>query len=175
MDRGMVHCYFRLKKEIQECQQGTMSVTEYFTKLKGYWQQLSGLVTPVKCSCGKCECNLNAKLEESENEDKLMKFLMGLNDQFSAARRQFLLSTPLPSASHDHSLLLQDELSKKLSSTELKYDARTLASRRSYDRGNDKSDRPKRDCDHCKGNHQTGKCRLPKLALQEQNQTTGAK
>lgn len=104
---------FQLNQETEECRQGNQSLTEYFTKLKGLWQQLYVLITPITCKCNKCECNLAKQAEAASQEDKLLKFLMGLNSVYDNARRQLLLTTPLPSPSAAHSLLLQEELGKK--------------------------------------------------------------
>lgn len=143
---------FQIKKELQQCDQKALSVTDYFTQLKGYWQQLSGLVPPIRCKCGKCECNLNVQLENAENEEKLMKFLMGLNEHFAAARRQFLLTTPMPTAGYVHSLLVQDEVGSKLTEDDSKPEVTALMSAKGSDRP------PRKKCEHCNGNHPVAKC-----------------
>ncbi|KAJ8620021.1 hypothetical protein MRB53_028550 [Persea americana] len=44
-----------------------------------------------------------------QQEERLMQFLMGLNDSFSAIRSQILLMDPLPAVNKAYSLVLQEE------------------------------------------------------------------
>lgn len=106
---------FEIKREIHECRQDDSELTEYFTKLKGLWRRQSVIVPSIKCKCGKCECDLQKQAEESDLENKLMTFLMGLHERYDGARRQMLMTTPLPSPSTAHSLLLQGDQGKTFS------------------------------------------------------------
>lgn len=42
---------FQLRKDITLCTQETLTVAGYFTKLKGYWDELSSLTVIPPCSC----------------------------------------------------------------------------------------------------------------------------
>ncbi|XP_021849062.2 uncharacterized protein [Spinacia oleracea] len=52
---------FQLKKELWDAEQGNSSVSDYYCKLKGLWDQIADLEGIPECSCGamsKCSCNL---------------------------------------------------------------------------------------------------------------------
>ena len=74
---------FNLQKDIAELHQGELSITDFFTQLKVFWDQLQNLSPFPTCTCGKCICNINKKLTDLQTEESVMKFLMGLNDSFS--------------------------------------------------------------------------------------------
>ncbi|KAL6318603.1 hypothetical protein AAG906_000681 [Vitis piasezkii] len=78
----MVHSWIvnTLNLEIADSQ---LSVSAYYTKLKGLWDELA---------------SYNAAAHGAQqDQQKLMQFLMGLNESYSAIRRQILLMNPLPS------------------------------------------------------------------------------
>jgi len=79
------------------------SVSAYFTRLKGLWNELASYNDTVH----------GAK----QNQQKLMQFLMGLNDSYSAIRGQILLMNPLPSVRQAYSSISQEEKQCLLSST----------------------------------------------------------
>lgn len=102
---------FQLKKDLNALNQGSMSVTAYFTKMRTLTDELNALAPIPKCVCvqNSCTCEVSAKLETYEQIDRLSQFLMGLNDTFTATRGQMLMMKPLPSLSQAYSLLLQEE------------------------------------------------------------------
>ncbi|KAB5512675.1 hypothetical protein DKX38_029703 [Salix brachista] len=74
-----------LKREICLAQQKDLTVSVYYTKLKGLWDELSAYSTVPSCSCGAGK----QILAERETE-KVHQFLMGLNDQYGIIRSQIL-------------------------------------------------------------------------------------
>lgn len=73
---------FQLKKEIWELEQNNLGVSEYYCKLKELWDQIGELEDVPECVCGamiKCACSIAKKMLEMQHNDRLMKFLMGLN------------------------------------------------------------------------------------------------
>ena len=85
-----------------------MQLTTY-TKLKAFWDELASYNDQTICSCGAMK-----KLTEREQREKVMQFLMGLNDTYSAIRGQILLMQPLPTVGKTHSLILQEEKQNEL-------------------------------------------------------------
>ncbi|KAM1571228.1 hypothetical protein ACFX10_036145 [Malus domestica] len=76
---------FQLQRDIASLTQDQLFIAAYYTKLKSLWDELSSCSDSVSCTCG------------AQNErNKLMQFLMGLNDSYSAVRGQLLLMNPLP-------------------------------------------------------------------------------
>ena len=100
---------FNLQKEISELHQGEVTITDFFTQLKALWDQLQNLSPFPSCTCGKCVCNINKRLNDLQARESVMKFLMGLNETFSQVRTQVLLMDPIPSLSKVYSLLIQEE------------------------------------------------------------------
>ncbi|XP_048443105.1 uncharacterized protein LOC108867940 [Pyrus x bretschneideri] len=68
---------FQLQRDIVSLTQDQLSVAAYYTKLKKLWDELAPYSDSISCTCG------------AQNErNKLMQFLMGLNECYGAIRRQ---------------------------------------------------------------------------------------
>ena len=78
-----------------------MTVSEYYTKFKQLWDQLLNFEPLPKCSCGMMRI-----LIASHEKAYVMKFLMGLNENFETLRSQILMYDPFPSMSKVYSLVL---------------------------------------------------------------------
>ena len=61
-------------------------------------------------------CAASANNLADENNLKLMQFLMGLSEKYSAVRSNILMTTPLPSVMVAFNLVSQEESHKSLSS-----------------------------------------------------------
>ena len=85
-----------------------MTVIEYYTKFK-LWDQLLNYEPFLECSCGAMKI-----LSNSHNKAYVLRFLMGLNDNFEIVRSQILMSNPFPSMSKVYSLVLQEESHKNI-------------------------------------------------------------
>lgn len=95
---------FNLHKEIATLSQGTSSVSVYYSKLKGLWEEFEALVPIPGCSCeGSKEYSVH------HQNLKLFQFLMGLNDSYLQARSQILMLKPVPSVNQAYSMILSDE------------------------------------------------------------------
>ena len=100
---------FQLQREIVSLQQSTLLVTLYYSKLKGLWDELNSYSEPITCSCG-----ASCKIVEKDQANKVMQFLMGLNDSYFAIRGQILLLQPLPSIGKIYAMILQEEKQRDL-------------------------------------------------------------
>jgi len=95
---------FNLHKEIATLSQDTSSVSMYYSKLKGLWEEFEALVPIPGCSCeGSKEYSVH------HQNLKLFQFLMGLNDSYLQARSQILMLKPIPSVNQAYSMILSDE------------------------------------------------------------------
>ncbi|XP_049394780.1 uncharacterized protein LOC125859091 [Solanum stenotomum] len=95
---------FNLHKEIATLSQGTSSVSVYYSKLKGLWEEFEALVPVPGCSCeGSKEYGVHLQ------SLKLFQFLIGLNDSYLQARSQILMLKPVPSVNQTYSMILSDE------------------------------------------------------------------
>ncbi|PHT72711.1 hypothetical protein T459_23496 [Capsicum annuum] len=105
---------YHLQKEISELVQKTNDIARYFTSLKKLWDELESLNHTICCTY-ECTCQGKEKLEKSLKDQKLIKFLMGLNDAYAQERGNILMMNPLPTIDHAYSLLLQDENKREVS------------------------------------------------------------
>ncbi|XP_019223507.1 PREDICTED: uncharacterized protein LOC109205272 [Nicotiana attenuata] len=69
---------------------------------------MDSLSSHLNCSCD-CTCGGKAKLDKFLEDQRILQFLMGLNDAYAQARGNILMMSPLPSIDFAYSLLLQDE------------------------------------------------------------------
>ena len=157
---------FNLQKDIVELHQDEMSITDFFTQLKVFWDQLQNLSPFPSCTCGKCICNINKRLTDLQVRESVMKFLMGLNDSFSQVRSQVLLMDPIPSLSKVYSLLIQEETQRSVPNASFaKVDSTALAAKLSSEHlgsflgGAVGKGKERPTCIHCgKTGHTVDKC-----------------
>ncbi|XP_043721267.1 uncharacterized protein LOC122668800 [Telopea speciosissima] len=135
---------FEIRRAISSHRQGTSSLATYYTLLKGFWDELASYDSYPACTCSVLQHHA-----ELLQHDRLLEFLMGLNDSYTSIRNQLLLMDPLPSINHAYSLLLQEERQRSiLAAPEPSLTQSALAA---HGRPNSKSGRPKPHyhCDFC--------------------------
>ncbi|KAH7557120.1 hypothetical protein JRO89_XS11G0050600 [Xanthoceras sorbifolium] len=94
---------YQIQKSLATLSQGTMTISAYFTKLKSVWDELD-----TYCPISACN-QMKAHIEQRE-EDRMMQFLMGLNDTYNVVRSNILMITPLPNDRQAYSLVNQEEM-----------------------------------------------------------------
>lgn len=104
---------YHLQKELNDLVQGSNDIAGYFTKIKSLWDELDALNTSVNCTCD-CQCGGKAKMGKFLQDERLVQFLMGLNDIYAAGKSNILMLSPLPSVNHAYSLLMQDEKQREI-------------------------------------------------------------
>ncbi|VFQ93811.1 unnamed protein product [Cuscuta campestris] len=115
---------FQLHKEMVTLVQGSDSVSEYFTKLKGLWDTYMTMVTLPHCRCD--TAGSYSKLLQDQH---LMQFLMGLNDSFKTARGNILMMKPLPNLNQAYKLINQEESQRDCTNiAPLAYESTAMAS-----------------------------------------------
>ena len=143
---------FQIERDIASLHQGTMSVAAYYSKLKGLWDELSSYNDMPICTCGAIKGS-----EEREQRGKVMQFLMGLNDTYSAIRGQILLIQPLPTIRKIYNLILQEEKQRDVAVSREILLAATQTS--NNDSSSHNKGRGKLHCNHCnRDNHTVEKC-----------------
>jgi gag-polypeptide of LTR copia-type/Integrase core domain/Retrotransposon gag protein/GAG-pre-integrase domain len=148
---------YQIKRSISSLSQGEVSVTAYYTSLKGFWDELCSIMPIPACTCG-----VSKQHAENQQLERVIQFLMGLNDSYSAIRSQILTMDPLPNLGKTYSLVLQEEkqrgirmpMVQPLESAALAASSERQPNHsygRGRGRGNNKGgrsmDRPR--CDHC--------------------------
>ncbi|XP_028800636.1 uncharacterized protein LOC114755906 [Neltuma alba] len=93
-----------LQEEIHSLKQGNLNVTEYYTRLKILWDELSS-IRPIK----PCACSSHGSAAKHREEDYVIRFLKGLNEQYASVKSQIMMLDPLPSITRTFSLVLQQE------------------------------------------------------------------
>ena len=53
-------------------------------------------------------------LDEKNDYDYVMRFLMGLNENYSTIRSKVLMSTPIPDINYINSLVIQEQRQKSI-------------------------------------------------------------
>ncbi|KAL2896153.1 tRNA uridine 5-carboxymethylaminomethyl modification enzyme MnmG [Bienertia sinuspersici] len=118
----MVEFAKQLWEEVKErdavkIEQEDMSVSEYYGKLKKYWDEISELEGIPSCECGalaRCTCGVIVKLMEKGERTKIIDFLMKLNKNFDGIRGRILAMDPLPGMNEAFQLVYQAERERKL-------------------------------------------------------------
>lgn len=97
-----------LQREINSFCQESLTITMYHSQLKKKWDELECLAPTPHCTCHAAK-----QVSECDSRNKLMQFLMGLNDAYDSTRDQILLIDPMPMVSKAYSMILQMEKQKE--------------------------------------------------------------
>uniref|UniRef100_A0A3Q7EEE4 Retrotransposon Copia-like N-terminal domain-containing protein n=1 Tax=Solanum lycopersicum TaxID=4081 RepID=A0A3Q7EEE4_SOLLC len=92
---------FQLHKEIFTL------VQVYYSRLKDLWDEYDSIMPPPACNCPKSK-----EFFEHFQYQRMLQFLMGLNDGYAQARSQILLMHQLPSINQVYAMISQDESQK---------------------------------------------------------------
>ncbi|KAL9858131.1 putative retrotransposon gag domain-containing protein [Arabidopsis thaliana] len=95
---------YQLTQQIWSLQQGTMSLSDYYTALKTLWDDLDGASCVSTCKNCTC-CVATASMIE---HSKIVKFLSGLNESYSTIRSQIIMKKTIPDLAEIYNLLDQD-------------------------------------------------------------------
>jgi len=134
--------------------------------MKSLWEELSSHRPIPNCACvHPCRFAASKIAKIHRNEDQIMQFLTGLNDQFLVVRTQVVLLDPLPSLNKVYSLVVQEE-SNNASLTQLSVfedssiQVNATDTRKSQGRGKSFSQhKPTRFCTFCnRTNHTVDFC-----------------
>lgn len=75
---------YHLQKEFSDLTLGSDDLPTYFTKLKKQWAELNALSLIPSCTYGAAHA-----IQESQQNQRLIKFLMGLNVDYGSTRGRF--------------------------------------------------------------------------------------
>ncbi|XP_073294587.1 uncharacterized protein [Primulina huaijiensis] len=104
---------FSLHREISRLTQAGNTVSSYYCRLKQLWDEYSSLVVLPSC-----ECATARQYIVHDQQQKLLQFLMGLNESYTSIRSQILMMSPLPSVGQAFSIISQEESHRSLSTSE---------------------------------------------------------
>ena len=95
--RGDMVRIAELMKEFDAFKQGTLTVTEYDTELKAFWEELENYRPISYCSCPvQCSCEAMRNARQFKQQEYVVKFLNGLDEQYSQIKLQILQTDPFP-------------------------------------------------------------------------------
>jgi hypothetical protein len=99
-----------LQQEIYALKQESKTVTEFYSDLKLLWEELEIYLPIPNCSCcQRCTCESMRLARANHFLLYIIRFLTGLNDNFSMVKSQILLMDPLPPLNKVFSMVLQHE------------------------------------------------------------------
>ncbi|KAM6557548.1 hypothetical protein CsatB_004567 [Cannabis sativa] len=139
---------FQLQTQLTRLQQGDLSVSSYFTKLKSIWDELKEFQPITSCTCGAMKIFLDCY-----NQNQVLQFLTGLNESFASVRAQILLNEPLPNLSRVFAMIIQEERQRSLGSVEVPLAAASSSNNPLRNK------KPRPSCSNCgKPGHLVDKC-----------------
>lgn len=106
---------FHLKKELWEFQQNNLIVSEYYCKLKELWDQINQLKERLECTCAAMStytCEMYKKMMKIQSNNKILKFIIGLNGGYEHMEGNILGMDPLLVVNNAYNLVLQVEKKK---------------------------------------------------------------
>ncbi|WVZ02139.1 hypothetical protein V8G54_022945 [Vigna mungo] len=99
----------QLHQDLYSMHQSDLSVTAYYTKMKILWDELCNFRPIPECQSSASCCIVSKTMKEYRENDCVLCFLKGLNDNYSVVRSQILLMDPLPSLPKIFSMIIQHE------------------------------------------------------------------
>jgi hypothetical protein len=99
-----------LQRDLYTIRQDSSSVNDYFTKLRGLWEELEVFRPLPTCTClARCQCEGIRNARKLKQEDLVLIFLSGLNDHYAVIRSQILIMEPFPDLNTTFSMVVQHE------------------------------------------------------------------
>jgi hypothetical protein len=100
----------QLHQEIANSKQGEHKITDYFTELRGLWEELDQYRPMPQCTCPMpCTCLAMRNAKSFRAEDRIIQFLIGLNEEYQGVVSQVLLMDPMPPINRVFSIVIQQE------------------------------------------------------------------
>ncbi|XP_071728666.1 uncharacterized protein [Rutidosis leptorrhynchoides] len=101
---------YNLHHKINSIKQNKNSLSDYYHSLNSLWKQYDCMITGPACTCGNvCNCPAGEFVKEQNKVQKLMQFLMGLNDCYMSVRSNILLRDPLHDVKSAYAILSREE------------------------------------------------------------------
>ncbi|XP_047326433.1 uncharacterized protein LOC124930116 [Impatiens glandulifera] len=101
---------FGVKKEITNMKQGSLTLERYYSKIKLLWDESKGLKSTFYCQDEKCR----EDTAQNDEDDKLLQFMMGLNDRYEHIIDQILVANSSPTVYKAYTMLLNVEMKREI-------------------------------------------------------------
>ncbi|KAL5779729.1 hypothetical protein ACOSQ2_010466 [Xanthoceras sorbifolium] len=146
---------YQIQKSLAFFSQGSMTISSYFTKIKNLWDELETYWSIPTCN------QMKAHYDQRE-EDRLMQFLMGLNNTYNVIRSNIVMMTPLPNVRQDYSLVIQEETQRQMTTEST--ENFSIAAAVHWKTNNSLNNNKDKYCDHCnRTSHTIENCRTLKF------------
>lgn len=100
----------QLHQENANLKQGNHKSLDYFTELRILWEELDQYRHMPQCSCLiPCSCLVTRNAKGFRAEDKIIQFLIGLNEEYHGVASQVLLMDPMPPINRIFLLVMRQE------------------------------------------------------------------
>lgn len=134
---------YKLRHQLHSLRQGSMDLSSYHTKKQSLWEELNSLNAPARTIEG---------LMAQNESNRVIDFLMGLNDSYDHVRSQIIMKKSLPTLSEVYNILDQEDSQRSAKTfSQTPVDASTFQLS-AYGR-------PRLVCTHCKGvGHVVDRC-----------------
>lgn len=107
-----------LQNDINNFKQGTMSVSDYYTRCVTMWEEMNALRPLPVCKCNpRCACDLMDTIRKEREIDQVICFLQGLSDDFNSLKSNVLVQDPLPEV--DKVFVMAEKVERQISFTNL--------------------------------------------------------
>ncbi|XP_075083553.1 uncharacterized protein LOC142167287 [Nicotiana tabacum] len=126
---------------VSDAKKGTDTVTTYFSKIKDFWDELDILAPLSSCDCEEARPSI-----EHLKSQRLLQFLMGLNESYSSIRSNILSGRPVFRVNEVCAIVTQEESQSNLGVVDVNNEPLNLLARKA------KMVRPKTPglvCEHC--------------------------
>lgn len=111
--------YYLARRNLSTCVQGEESVTNFFSRIQLALDEIDKN-EEQECSCPPCTCKT-----KKGNRNRLVSFILGLNDSYSDLKGQITRMSPRPTLDVVYSMALMEE--QKRSSSTIDVNNTTLA------------------------------------------------
>ncbi|CAO2813999.1 unnamed protein product [Amaranthus hypochondriacus] len=92
------HLYALQEKLFSMEHNNGMSIADFFTQVKIIWDEMDNAISHPTCNC--CSsCSITTKMLKSQNDMRILHFLMKIDDKFEHVRSNILMMSELPSVS----------------------------------------------------------------------------
>ncbi|XP_075092287.1 uncharacterized protein LOC142172541 [Nicotiana tabacum] len=143
-DRSNLTRIFHLWTEIATLRQGTESVTSYYSKMKDCWDELD-VLAPLPS----CDCEESLPYVVHLGSQRLLQFLMGLNESYSNLRSNLLARRPIVSVNKAYAIVSQEESQRLLGVVDVNKEPLTMLTGRTYQGFKPKKPGVGIICEHC--------------------------
>ena len=109
-DQGDMFRISDIQEDICRLTQGTLGISDYYTELKSLWDELENFRPLPSCQCSiPCSCGAIQSMRLFRDQDYTIRFLKGLNEEYSNVRSQIMLMDPFPPIAKAFNLVAQQE------------------------------------------------------------------